>query len=173
MTGSLLEEAGGIARAFARERLLPRAAELEHDGGAPGGPLRVLMVELADALGLAELTRDAAADPVAHGGLLAAPELTGTVLYELTRALPGFALSFGASLGLCGQSLLRRGTPAQRERWALPVLGFAPIGCWAITEPEAGSDAFALRAIARRLPDGGFVLSGEKAFITNAPIADV
>ncbi len=173
MTEALLDEAGRIARAFARERLLPRAAELEHDGGAPGGPLRALMVELADALGLAELARDAAADPAAHAGLLAAPELTGTLLYELTRALPGFALSFGASLGLCGQSLLRRGTPAQRERWALPVLGFARIGCWAITEPEAGSDAFSLRTRARRLPGGGFSLSGEKSFITNAPIADV
>jgi alkylation response protein AidB-like acyl-CoA dehydrogenase len=74
---------------------------------------------------------------------------------------------------LCGQSLLRRGTQAQRERWAAPVLGFARIGCWALTEPEAGSDAFSLRATAERLPDGGFSLSGEKAFITNAPIADV
>jgi acyl-CoA dehydrogenase len=175
MTEPLLEEAGRIARAFARERLLPRARELEHDGGAPGGPLplRALMAELADSLGLAELARDAAADPAANGGLLATPELTGTLLYELTRALPGFALSFGASLGLCGQSLLRRGTPAQRERWALPVLGFARIGCWALTEPEAGSDAFSLRTRARRLPGGGFSLSGEKSFITNAPIGDV
>jgi acyl-CoA dehydrogenase len=173
MTEALLGEAARIARAFARERLLPRAVELEHDGGAPGGPLRVLMVELADSLGLGELARDAAADPAAHGGLLATPELTGALLYELTRALPGFALSFGASLGLCGQSLLRRGTPAQRERWALPVLAFARIGCWAITEPEAGSDAFSLRTLARRQAGGGFCLSGEKSFITNAPIADV
>jgi alkylation response protein AidB-like acyl-CoA dehydrogenase len=175
MTEPLLDEAARIARAFARERLLPRAAELEHDGGAPGGPLplRALMVELAEALGLAELARDAAADPAAHGALLASPELTGTLLYELTRVLPGFALSFGASLGLCGQSLLRRGTPAQRERWAQPVMGFARIGCWAITEAEAGSDAFSLRTRARRLQDGGFSLSGEKSFITNAPIADV
>src|SRR4051812_47093071 len=171
----LLDEARGIARTFARERLLPRAAELEHDGGAPGGPLplRAVMRELADSLGLSELAREAAQDPAANGGLLATPELTGTLLHELTRALPGFALSFGASLGLCGQSLLRRGTPAQRERWALPVLGFARIGCWAITEPEAGSDAFSLRALARRAPGGGFVLYGEKSFITNAPIADV
>src|SRR5512140_604395 len=93
MTEPLLEEAARIARAFARERVLPRARELEHDGGAPGGPLplRALMVELAESLGLAELARDAAAD----GGLLATPGLTGTLLYELTRVLPGFALSFG------------------------------------------------------------------------------
>jgi len=52
------------------------------------------------------------------------------------------------------------------------VLGFRRIGCWALTEPEAGSDAFSLRTEAIR--DGaGFVLRGEKSFITNAPIADV
>ena len=200
MTKSLLEEAGAIARSFARERVLPRARELERHGGAPGPgglagkggagagsaggqaaesaggvgpPLVALMRELAEALGLPELAREAARDPAANEGLLATPELSGTLLHELTRALPGFALSFGASLGLCGQSLLRRGTPAQRERWAAPVLGFSRIGCWGLTEPEAGSDAFALRTMARRLPDGGFSLSGEKAFITNAPIADV
>jgi alkylation response protein AidB-like acyl-CoA dehydrogenase len=182
---SLVEEAGRIARTFARERLLPRARELERQGGGPGGPagggggphretpLAGLMRELADALGLQELAREAAKDTAADGALLSNPEFTGTLLYELTRALPGFALSFGASLGLCGQSLLRRGTASQRERWAAPVLAFARIGCWALTEPEAGSDAFSLRATAERLPDGGFSLSGEKAFITNAPIADV
>src|SRR5438477_703952 len=172
---SLLEEAARIARTFARERILPRARELERDGGAPEGPLplRALMRELAEALGLPELAREAAADAGANAGLLSSPELSGILLHELTRVLPGFALSFGASLGLCGQSLLQRGTPAQRERWAAPVLGFARLGCWALTEPEAGSDAFALRTAARRLPDGGFALSGEKSFITNAPIADV
>lgn len=172
---SLLEEAGRIARSFARERILPRARDLERDGGAPDGPLPLVMLmrQLAEALGLPELAREAAQDAAANDALLSAPELAGTLLYELTRVLPGFALSFGASLGLCGQSLLRRGTPAQRERWAAPVLGFTRIGCWGLTEPEAGSDAFALRTTARRLPDGGFSLSGEKAFITNAPIADV
>lgn len=172
---TLIEEAVRIARSFARERVLPRAKELEHDGGAPGGPLplRALMGELAEALGLPELAREAAADPASNEALLSSPELTGALLHELTRALPGFALSFGASLGLCGQSLLRRGSAAQRERWAAPVMSFSRIGCWALTEPEAGSDAFALRTSARRVDGGGFVLSGEKAFITNAPIADV
>ena len=168
---SLLEEAARITRKFARERLLPRARELERSGG--GAPLIELMRELAEALGLPELGREAATDTGANGALLSNPELTGSLLYELSRVLPGFALSFGASLGLCGQSLLRRGSPAQRERWAAPVLGFGRIGCWALTEPEAGSDAFSLRTTARSLPDGGFSLSGEKAFITNAPIADV
>ena len=160
MTDSLLEDAARIARQFARAQLLPRARELEREGG--GLQLIALMRELAKTLGLAELPAE----------VLANPDFSGTLLYELTRVLPGFALSFGASLGLCGQSLLRRGTQQQQERWARPVLAFERIGCWALTEPEAGSDAFSLRTVARRF-DGGFALSGEKSFITNAPIADV
>ena len=177
---SLVADAAAIAREFARKTLLPRARELEQQGGAAGGgarpadgvPLAALMADLADRLGLPELGREAAEDPAANGALLFDPELSSALLHELTRALPGFALSFGASLGLCGQSLLRRGSPEQRRRFAAPVLGFRQIGCWALTEPEAGSDAFSLRTEARR--DGGsFVLRGEKSFITNAPIADV
>jgi alkylation response protein AidB-like acyl-CoA dehydrogenase len=170
MDEALLADAAGLSRAFARERILPRARELERHGGEPGTgarpsdgvPLAELLRDLAEALGLAELDDEARTSP----------ELTSAILLELTRVLPGFALSFGASLGLCGQALFRRGTPEQRERWAAPVLGFERIGCWALTEPEAGSDAFSLRASARRTA-GAFELSGEKSFITNAPIADV
>ena len=177
---SLVADAAALAREFARKTLLPRARELEAHGGAAGTngrpadgvPIAEVMAALADRLGLPELAREAAEDPAANDGLLSTPQLGGALLYELTRVLPGFALSFGASLGLCGQSLLRRGTPEQRRRWAAPVLGFQRIGCWALTEPEAGSDAFSLRAEARREGDR-FVLTGEKSFITNAPIADV
>jgi len=148
-------------------------ALLEKHGGAPepmGAPIVFAMRALAEQLGLAELSREAAIDPSAHDGFFASPALGAALLGELTRALPGFALSFGASLGLCGQSILRRGTDAQRERWARPVLAFERIGCWALTEPEAGSDAFSLRTRAERTADG-WVLTGEKCFITNAPLA--
>ncbi len=160
MTETLLQDAARIVRTFARAKVLPKARELEREGG--GAALVELMRELAQTLGLAELPEE----------VLAMPDFSGTLLYELTRVLPGFALSFGASLGLCGQSLLRRGTAQQQARWARPVLAFDRIGCWALTEPEAGSDAFSLRTVARRV-EQGFALSGEKSFITNAPIADV
>src|SRR5258708_40361923 len=125
---SLLTEAGAIARTFARERILPRARELEQHGGAPGPsvPLVALMRELAETLGLPELARDAARDSAANDALLSSSELTGTLLYELARVLPGFALSFGASLGLCGQSLLPQGTPAHPDPWPAPLPDFPP-----------------------------------------------
>jgi acyl-CoA dehydrogenase len=185
---ALLEGASAIAETFARKTLLPRLGELEAQGGRPaqgqadaapaeGVPLVTLFRDLAARLGLAGLAADAAQDPAANEGLLAGHALGAALLGPLTRVCPGFALSFGASLGLCGQSLLRKGTPAQRERFARPVLGFEKVGCWALTEPEAGSDAFSLRTQARRVElDGGlpgWELSGEKCFITNAPVADL
>ncbi len=179
-TSPLLREAFAIAETFARKTLLPRLHELEQQGGAPvtksaspgeGVPLVTLFRDLADRLGLAPLAADAAQDPAANDGLLADHALGASLMGPLTRVCPGFALSFGASLGLCGQSLLRKGTPAQRARFARPVLAFEKVGCWAITEPEAGSDAFSLRTQALKVA-GGWELKGEKCFITNAPIAD-
>jgi alkylation response protein AidB-like acyl-CoA dehydrogenase len=68
---------------------------------------------------------------------------------------------------------MRRGTPRQRERFGLPVVTGEKIGAWAITEPGAGSDAFGgMRTTARR-EGSGYVLNGQKTFISNAPFADV
>jgi hypothetical protein len=94
------------------------------------------------------------------------------LMMELSRCCPGFALAFGASLGLFGGAVMARGTPEQKEKWALPVLTMEKIGAWALTEPGAGSDAFgSMRTTARRVDDG-WVLKGSKTFITNAPFAD-
>ena len=67
---------------------------------------------------------------------------------------------------------MSKGTIAQKERWALPLLTLEKIGAWAITEPGSGSDAFGgMKATARRDGDG-YVLNGNKTFITNGPYAD-
>ncbi|MCC6216997.1 MAG: acyl-CoA dehydrogenase family protein [Polyangiaceae bacterium] len=100
------------------------------------------------------------------------PAIAALTTWELCRVNPGFCLSFGATLGLAGATLLQKGTPEQIERWALPVLTLEKIGCWGVTEPGAGSDAFSMQTLARRDGDG-WVLSGSKIFITNAPYADV
>jgi acyl-CoA dehydrogenase len=101
------------------------------------------------------------------------PYLAALLAVELSRENPGFTLAFGATLGLCGQTLYRRGTLEQRKRWALPVLSLEKIGCWAITEPGSGSDAFGMRTVAKKVGTDRYVLSGSKTFITNAPYADV
>ena len=95
------------------------------------------------------------------------------LMMELSRFCPGFAMSFGASLGLCGGAILARGTADQRARFALPVMTMEKIGAWALTEPGAGSDAFGSMVTRARRVEGGWRLSGSKTFITNAPYADV
>ncbi|OFW59388.1 MAG: hypothetical protein A2W01_08865 [Candidatus Solincola sediminis] len=100
------------------------------------------------------------------------PLLIFIVMKELCRVSPSFALSLGAHIGLCGQTILAKGTSDQIENYALPLFSFEKLGCWALTEPESGSDAFALSTTA--VPDGDFyVLNGSKTFITNAPCADI
>src|SRR6185312_6297060 len=100
-------------------------------------------------------------------------EMMAILMMELSRCCPGFAMAFGASLGLFGGAVMARGTMEQKERWALPVLTMERIGAWALTEPGAGSDAFgSMRTVARKV-DGGYRLKGSKTFITNAPFADV
>lgn len=101
------------------------------------------------------------------------PALMTLVAVEFSRVSPGFAMTFGASLGLCGGAIMKRGTLEQKRRFALPVLTGEAIGAWGMTEPGAGSDAFGgMQTTARRV-DGGYVLRGQKTFITNAPYADV
>ena len=69
--------------------------------------------------------------------------------------------------------LLELGTEDQKERWLPPLCGLDPPVCAvAVTEPDAGSDAAAIATEARRV-EGGYVISGHKKFIGNAPLADV
>jgi alkylation response protein AidB-like acyl-CoA dehydrogenase len=98
---------------------------------------------------------------------------TAVLTIELSRVSPGFALSVGATIGACARTIMRRGTRDQKLRFALPLLTGEKIGAWAVTEPGAGSDAFGGMRMTARKVDGGFVLSGQKTFITNAPYADV
>jgi alkylation response protein AidB-like acyl-CoA dehydrogenase len=96
-----------------------------------------------------------------------------TFTAEMSRVSPGFALSYGASVGLFAGNVLGKGTPEQIERFAMPVLRLEKIGSWALTEPGAGSDALrGMKTTARRDGDH-YVLNGSKTFITNAPYADV
>ena len=108
-------------------------------------------------------------------GMLGAldPALQAVVAIELSRVNPGFYMAFAASIGLAGGAIMAKGTPEQRRRFGRPVLSMEKVAAWAMTEPGAGSDAFgSMRTVAR--PDGdGYVLNGQKTFITNGPYADV
>ncbi|MGH8966196.1 MAG: acyl-CoA dehydrogenase family protein, partial [Actinomycetes bacterium] len=98
--------------------------------------------------------------------------MTMIPVIELCRVAPGLVAAMGVGLGLAAGTIMKRGTPEQKERWALPLLTMEKVGAWAITEPDSGSDAFGgMRATARKVGDE-YVINGSKTFITNGPYAD-
>jgi alkylation response protein AidB-like acyl-CoA dehydrogenase len=94
------------------------------------------------------------------------------VVEELARVDPSFALIVAAHNSLCSNHIFVAGSEEQKQRY-LPKLATGEwIGCWSLTEPEAGSDAGGTRTQAV-LENGQWVLNGAKTFTTNAHYADV
>jgi acyl-CoA dehydrogenase len=171
---------------FVEAEVKPRLHELEHGDLPPYDILRKLlrtfgMDEVAKARFEKQIARDKARaasqaaeeetrEARAEGGDGVA--MTLIPIIELCRYCPGMVTAMGVSMGLTSAAIMSRGTIAQKERWALPLLTMEKIGAWAITEPGSGSDAFGgMKASARR--DGDlYVLNGNKTFITNGPYAD-
>ena len=145
--------------AMARERFERQIAR-EKAGEAPTEP--------ADATDSAD-SADEGRDPREAANAVAFQLIP---IIELSRWSPGLVTAMGVSMGLTASAILSRGTIAQKERWALPLLTLDKVGAWAITEPGSGSDAFgSMRSTARRDGDE-YVLNGSKTFITNGPYAD-
>ncbi|RSM51980.1 acyl-CoA dehydrogenase [Amycolatopsis sp. WAC 01376] len=96
--------------------------------------------------------------------LIAVSELAGVSL--------GIVASLGVSIGLTAQTILTKGTQAQKERWLPALVTFEKVGAWAITEPDSGSDAFGGMKTSVRRDGDEYVLNGQKTFITNGPYAD-
>jgi alkylation response protein AidB-like acyl-CoA dehydrogenase len=171
-----------MMRKFIAAEILPHREQLEHGDLPPYDIMR----KLANTFGLAEAARmryeamkqRASKDDAAPRTEHAAPRGGDTValqlipIIELSKYCPGMVTAMGVSMGLTAAAIMSKGTWAQKDRWALPLLTLEKIGAWAITEPGSGSDAFgAMKATARR--DGDFyVLNGQKTFITNGPYAD-
>jgi alkylation response protein AidB-like acyl-CoA dehydrogenase len=91
---------------------------------------------------------------------------------ELCKVNMGLTSAMGVSVGLAAGTIMSRGSIEQKERWVPDLLTFDKIGAWAITEPDSGSDAFGGMRTTVRPKGDGYVLNGEKTFITNGPYAD-
>ncbi len=106
------------------------------------------------------------------GGAQADPIIMFVAIKEICRVSPSLALVLTGQLGLAANTIVGKGTSDQIEKYAVPLFSFEKMGAWGLTEPEAGSDAFALKTTAK--PDGDYyILNGSKTFITNAPYADI
>jgi len=94
------------------------------------------------------------------------------LMEELARVDPSIALSAAAHISLCTNHIFLAGNREQHERYIPRLASGEWIGCWSLTEPEAGSDAGGTRTTA--VPEnGGWILNGAKTFTTNAHVADV
>jgi len=107
------------------------------------------------------------------GGLDGAESMAAIVVSELAGVSLGVVASVGVSLGLGAGTIAGKGTLAQKERWLPKLVTFEHVAAWAITEPDSGSDAFGGMKTTVRRDGDGYVLKGQKTFITNGPDADV
>jgi acyl-CoA dehydrogenase len=147
-------------RRFVRERLVPNEARIAEEDAIPAK----IIAEMR-ALGLFGLSI-----PEAYGGLGLTMSEEVQVAFELGQTSPAFRSMIGTNNGIGSQGIVMDGTEEQKQKY-LPKLATGEIiGSFALTEPDAGSDAASLRTTARR-SDDAYVLNGTKRFITNAPEA--
>jgi len=156
----ILEALLDSVRRFVRERLVPAENEVAETDEIP----EAIVQEMRE-LGLFGMTI-----PEQYGGLELTMEEEVRVLFELCQTSPAFRSVIGTTVGIGSQGILMDGTPEQQRDWLPRLATGEVIASFALTEPEAGSDAASLRTAAVR--DGGdYVVNGSKRFITNAPHA--
>jgi butyryl-CoA dehydrogenase len=145
-----------MAREFAHAHVKPIAAEIDRDARFPHETIK-RMGELG-LMGIAVPERwgGAGADCVAYV----------VALEEIAAACASHAVVMSVNNSLYGDPVLKFGTDAQRERFLKPVASGHAIGCFALTEPQAGSDASNQATTAHRDGDH-YVVTGRKLFITN------
>jgi len=148
-------------REFARNEVQPLAKELDETGEFPMATFRK-----AAALGLCGV-----AFPESEGGAGFDHVSTAIMIEEISRVCASTGVILSVQNSLCGEPLHRFGTDAQKKKFLAPFLRGEKIGCYALTEPQAGSDARAIETRAVRKGDR-YVVNGSKAWITNGGVAD-
>ncbi len=147
---------------FVREQVAPYVKRLEH-----GEPTQMREI-LIDSAMLGLLGIDV---PTEFGGL-ELPKTTSALITEKTALQPSFAVSHAVHTSVGSLPLLLFGTEAQQQHYLPKLTSGEYIGAYALTEPEAGSDALAGRTRAERKGDA-YAITGNKIWITNAGFADL
>ncbi len=150
------------ARAYAQEKLAPRVREAfarEHTDPA-------IFKEMGD-LGLLGVTI-----PAEYGGAGLGYVAYGLVAREVERVDSGYRSMMSVQSSLVMHPIFAYGSEEQRRKYLPKLASGEWIGCFGLTEPDAGSDPAGMRTRAEKI-DGGYRLTGAKMWITNSPIADV
>jgi len=150
------------ARAYCQDRLMPRILEANRHEIFD----RSIMTEMG-ALGLLGATL-----PETYGGAGVNYVSYGLIAREVERVDSGYRSAMSVQSSLVMHPIHAYGSEAQRRTYLPRLASGELIGCFGLTEPDAGSDPGSLRSTARAV-DGGYLLNGNKTWITNSPIADV
>jgi butyryl-CoA dehydrogenase len=150
------------AREFATNEVLPKAAEIDREHRHP--------TELVQRM--AELGFLGIAVPEAYGGAGLDNVSYALAMEEVSRACASTGVIMSVNNSLVCDPILRFASEAQKQQWLVPLAQGKLLGCFALSEPEAGSDAAAQKTTAVR--DGShWLINGTKNWITNGPVADV
>lgn len=155
-------EIRALARDFAERELRPHADEWDRDQAFP----RAVIDQLGE-LGFLGMRI-----PEAWEGLALDAASYLVALEQIAWGDASVAVAMSVHNSLPTQMILSHGSDAQKERWIRPMARGEMLGAFALSEADAGSDAASLSAQARRV-DGGWVLTGSKAWITNGGFGDV
>ncbi|MBV8915865.1 MAG: acyl-CoA dehydrogenase [Acetobacteraceae bacterium] len=149
------------AHAYCQEKLFPRVLEANRHERFD----REIMNEMGE-MGFLGATLDS------HGCAGVGYVAYGLIAREVERVDSGYRSTFSVQSSLVMYPIWAFGSDEQKDRF-LPKLRTGEfVGCFGLTEPDAGSDPASMRTRAKAV-DGGFVLNGSKTWITNSPIADV
>ncbi|HSD89756.1 MAG TPA: acyl-CoA dehydrogenase [Kofleriaceae bacterium] len=166
MDFKLTEEQAAVlqtARDFATNEVLPKAAEIDREHRHP--------TELVKRM--AELGFLGIAVPEQHGGAGLDNLSYAIAMEEISRACASTGVIMSVNNSLVCDPIYRFGTDKQKQEWLTPLASGKLLGCFALSEPEAGSDAAAQKTMAEKQSDGSWVINGTKNWITNGPVADV
>ncbi len=150
------------ARSFAQDKLFPRVIAANREERFDPAIVREM-----GALGLLGSTI-----PQDYGGAGLNYVCYGLIARELERVDSGFRSLMSVQSSLAMQAIYAYGSEAQRRKYLPRMVNAQLIGCFGLTEPDHGSDPGSMTTRAERVPNG-FRLTGNKTWITNAPVADV
>lgn len=160
--GEIANSVRDMVREFAEEKIAPRAIEIDHTNEFP----RDLWPELGQ-LGLLGIT---VSEEFGGSGMGYLEHVL--VMEEISRASASVGLSYGAHSNLCINQIFLNGTSGQKRKYLPKLVSGEHVGALAMSETGSGSDVVSMRLKADKV-DGGYILNGNKMWITNGPDAEV
>ena len=155
---------GKTTEEFLAKEVVPRIPEIEQRKAG-------LLAELVKKAG--EIGLLGAPIPEEYGGT-ALDKISATVISEKLGIYPSYMVAFGAQTGIGAIPIIYFGTDAQKKKYLPKIATGELLSCYALSEPQAGSDAMALRTRATLSPDGKhWILNGQKMWISSGGFSDL